>query len=230
MIDPDRGPAHGVALHRALAHAASTYDADRSDLSEADVVLRVFEHLRPVDGKPVSDGLRRDVDKLAQRAASVAAKAPFAFVLANAPSMRERMLRGYLQAFGVDSPPRLEPERYATDRELAQLLEDLSRKRKKPSLVVVLAPAPEVVPEQLALAVRRLGAAKIQWEPLRSETALAALDDGTEERRALLGAMTVRSRLHRERGERALRRLGVRLARLRRKHRTIRIDSTGESS
>jgi hypothetical protein len=96
--------------------------------------------------------------------------------------------------------------------------------------VVVLAPAPEVVPEQLALAVRRLGAAKIQWEPLRSETALAALDDGTEERRALLGAMTVRSRLHRERGERALRRLGVRLARLRRKHRTIRIDSTGESS
>lgn len=228
-IEPDRGPAHGVALHRALAHGAATYDADRSELSEADVAIRVFEHLRPVDGKPVSESLRRDYDKLAQRASTVAGKAPFAFLLANASSMRERMLRGYLQAFGVDSPARYEPERPLTEREMAIFFEELSRKRKKPSLVLVLAPAPEQISEPLAVALRRLGASKVQWEPMRIDSALPGLDDGNLERRALLSAMSIRIRLSRERGERALRRVGVKLARLRRKHRSIRVDGSGET-
>jgi uncharacterized protein (DUF58 family) len=222
VLEPARGPAHGLAIHRSLALAAGTHDADRSDLAEADVALRVFEHLRPVDGKPVSDSLRRDLDRLAQRASGVGAKAPFAFTLAEAPSMRERILRGYLLAFGVDSPPRLEPERMATDRELASFLDELSKKKKKPSLVVILAPAPEIVPEPLASAIRRLGVGKIQWEPLRAESALPLLDDGTPEVRALLSAMTVRTKLHRERGERALRRLGVRLLRVRRRRAPVR--------
>jgi uncharacterized protein (DUF58 family) len=212
-VPPARGPAHGSKLLEALAHGASTYDRDRSDLDEQEVALRVLEHLRPLDARGLSDVRRSDLERLAQRATALTAKAPFAAPLPRGGSASERALRHYLYAFGVESPPRSEPERVASDAALVQALARIAGERPRPTLVYVASPTPEIVSYPLAAAIRKLGrgGVTLRWVPAYVEPSLRAVDDGRPEAAALVRAMATRARHERERGERALSRLGVRM-------------------
>lgn len=212
-VPPARGPAHGLRLLEALAHGASTYDRDRSDLDEQEVALRVLEHLRPLDARGLADVRRSDLERLAQRATALTAKAPFAAPLPRGGSASERALRHYLCAFGVESPPRSEPERLASDAALVQALSRISAERPRPSLVYVASPTPELISYPLAAAIRKLSRSGIslRWVPAHIEPSLRAVDDGRPEAAMLVRAMATRARYERERGERALARLGVRL-------------------
>ena len=162
IIPPDGGPAHGQKIAHALTVGTGTHDADRSDLDESDVAVRVLEHLRPLDARGLSDVRRGDLDKLAQRADAMRARAPFAAPPPEARSHRERVLRRYLASYGIDSPPRLEPDRKQAGGALVRALAHIARARPRPSLVHVVASPPDAQHKKaLGEAVRhvaRLGA------------------------------------------------------------------------
>src|SRR5262245_4889164 len=54
-IPPDQGPQQAAKISHALTVSCGTHDADRSDLDESDVAVRVLEHLRPLDARGLSD-------------------------------------------------------------------------------------------------------------------------------------------------------------------------------
>jgi uncharacterized protein (DUF58 family) len=216
-IEPAKGPAHGSKLFEALAHATSTYDHERTDLAEADVALRVVEHLRPLDPNGLADVSRRDLDRLMARAEAARARAPFRPELPIAPSMRERRLRQYLWAFGVECPARGEPEAPRTIETIAASMLDLARRRPRPSIVYAVGPAPVGPNARLEDALRHLHRAgtEVRWVLARYEQALAAVDDGRHEAGVLVRAVMTRRRAEIDRSTRLLRRLGVKVQRMR---------------
>lgn len=213
-IPPDRGVRHAVALHEALAFATGTYDRDRSEADEADVALRVLEHLRPLDPHGLADVSRRDLDKLAQRAATAMSRAPFRPEPPDGASARERKLRQYLAAFGVESPPRAEPDHPRTAAAMVGALERIRRERRpRASVVYVAGVAPGT--EELGSAVKKLvqrGVA-VRWLLPRFLPSVEALRTGRAETSVLLRAMETRMRVGAERAARVVRRLGARLER-----------------
>jgi uncharacterized protein (DUF58 family) len=238
-IPPDRGPGHGQKIARALTVGCGTYDAERSDLDETDVAARVLEHLRPLDSRGLSDMRRGDLDRLAARAESMRTRAPFATPAPLGRSHRDRTLRRYLASYGIDSPPRAEPDRRDATLAIAESLNHIARVRPRASLVYVLAPPPtEAQPSRLAEAVRRLSrrAATVTWAlpdlesglkppwdaPRRPEDdpddeARPAAKDTAFEQVAPVAAESVlmRARVAQTRREAVLRKLGVRVVRLR---------------
>lgn len=168
FVEPGAGPAHAHKLVRALLTAAGTHDADRSDLDEQDVALRVLEHLRPLDAKALADVRRNDLDKLAARADAMRGRAPFAVPLPEARTLRDRTLRRYLAAYGIDSPPRADTDRRLALTTLGQVLLRVVKTKPRASLVHVLAPAPDVahVPH-IDDAIRRLSrrGVRVSWSP-----------------------------------------------------------------
>jgi uncharacterized protein (DUF58 family) len=215
-LEPGQGAGHGAAIASALAGAASCVDADRSELDEGDVAQRVAEHARPLDphglvdltGKPEAD-----LDGLARRAELLRARAPFAPPPLFAHTPREQTLRNYLAAFGIDSPPRLQGEREKTEMVLAQVLEKLATHKPRASLVYMWA-MPPTRPQSTARAIARLRARAIdlRWRvpPLDAGIGAdlvrrSAVADVVDE------AVRARARAMMLRGERQLRRLGVRL-------------------
>src|SRR5262249_28947669 len=103
---------------------------------------RVAEHARPLDPNGLR-GLRKgDLDALALRADQLRPLAPFAPRIPFASTPRERSLRQYLAAFGVESPPRVEGEREKAEAALARGLETLSPSKPRPSAVHIWAPPP----------------------------------------------------------------------------------------
>ena len=141
-IAPGTGAAHASALAAALASAASAIDADRSELDETDVARRVAEHARPLDPQGLRGVLKNDLDALARRADQLRPLAPFAPRVPFAPSPRERSLRQYMAAFGMEGPPRVEGERDRAEAAIAAVLERLATTKPRPSSVHVWAPAP----------------------------------------------------------------------------------------
>lgn len=216
LLEPERGARHAQQLAIGLALGSLTYDADRSELEERDVAVRVIEHLRPLDQR-LGDVPRHDLDRLAFRAEVALAKAPFVAQLPDAPTQRERILRQYLAAFGIDSPARSDPERTRTDEALARMLERIAQRKPKASLVHVWSPAPEHQRPELQHAVIRLrkAGATVRWITAHQEESVLALDDRAVSR-VVADAVVLRSRTARERGERTLRHMGIRVERVRR--------------
>lgn len=238
VIPPDHGPAHGQKLLHALMTGCGTHDADRSDLDEADVAVRVLEHLRPLDARGLSDVRRGDVDRLAARADAMRARAPFAAPSPLGRSARDRMLRRYLASYGIESPPRSEPDRRDVAAAVAEALTVIARAKPRASLVHVLAMAPpEVNGGPLPDALRRLSrrAATVVWTTPDPEPALAPPwdearrhdeDPDEEPSRSprseafqeaapfAADAVVLRARVAQTRREAGLRRLGVRIARV----------------
>ena len=215
LLEPDRGPRHAHDIALALVLASGSYDADRSELEERDVAIRVLEHLRPLDGRLGSMG-KMDLDRLAFRAEAALPRAPFKATTPEAPTPRERALRKYLAAFGIESPPRTDPERARTDEAITRFLERLASRKPRPSLVHVWSPAPDRRRDDLATAIRKLRrvGARVQWVTARQEQAVQ-LGEGIVER-VVSDAVILRSRTARERGERVLATMGVKVERVRR--------------
>ena len=215
-IEPNRGAAQGVAIARALAAASSCVDADRSELDEIGVARLVAEHARPLDPRGLVDVKHlkeTQLDALAQRAEVRRARAPFSPSSLFAHTPRELALRNYMAAFGIESPPCLKGERGKTETVLAQVLEKLVTHKPRASLLYVWA-LPPSLPHATAKAIARLRARSIElrWR-------LPPLDAGIGAERVRRGAVAdvvdeavrTRARAMMLRGERQLRRLGVRL-------------------
>ena len=84
-----------------------------------------------------------DLDKIARRADAQRERSPFRGTFVHAPTLRERRLREYRAAFGMTSPPRLEPERALMLLALHQFLLDAPRKAPKATVVHVVGQAPD---------------------------------------------------------------------------------------
>jgi uncharacterized protein (DUF58 family) len=212
-IAPAQGAAHGEVLAGALASAASCIDADRSDLDEVEVAQRVAEHARPLDPRGLADLRSGDLDSLAARADQLCARAPFAPRLPFAESPREQSLRHYLAAFGIESPPRLDGERERAETTMAHVLDRFATEKPRASVVHVWAPAPVHMETSVrAIAALRRRRIEVRWT-------LPAYDAGLgsdPERRSPVAdvvddAIRLRAHATRTRGERILRRLGVRV-------------------
>ncbi|MCS6898209.1 MAG: DUF58 domain-containing protein [Myxococcales bacterium] len=217
LIKPDRGPTHGARIHEMFSSATGVYDRDRCDLDEGDVVSRVIDHLRPLDPRGLADLDRRDLEKLVLRATSVMNRAPFRPEAPLAPSPQERRLRQYLAAFGVEVPPRLDPERPHTAKQLAHLLQKLAQQKPRPTVVYLLGAPPEHDAVPLLGALKHLRRyAEIRWILPDFLPALQGIPADRPEAALVLRAFQSRLRVARAREEIALRRLGIQLEHLRR--------------
>ncbi len=215
LLEPGRGAKHAHDIALALALVTGTYDSDRSELEERDVALRVMEHLRPLDGR-LAPSDRLDLDRLAFRAEAAMQRAPFHGLTPDGPTPRERVLRRYLASFGIESPPRSDPERQRTDEAMIRLLERLAKRKPRPSIVHIWSPAPDRPrPELLhAIAGLRRASARVHWIAARAEQAIQV---GNGRVAGIVNdAVILRSRAARERGERALSSMGVKVERVRR--------------
>ncbi|MFO0587966.1 MAG: DUF58 domain-containing protein [Polyangiaceae bacterium] len=165
VLPPEDGPAQGSKIAHALIVGTANHDFDRSDLDESDVAVRVIEHLRPLDPKGLGDVRRGDLDRLAARADQVRSRAPFAAAAPAGRTPREKTLRRYLAAYGIDSPPRSETLR-AGSPALFEVLSQIERTKPHATLIHVIGQPPEE-PQQKRLgeAVRRLGrhGASVTW-------------------------------------------------------------------
>lgn len=137
VVQPDRGPRHLAQLIRVLTHFAHTADADRADWDKEDIAARVNEHIASLD--PGWD------TRAGRSSAVVAARArellPHAPLLVPAPRGRDaddRVLRHYLFAHGVFSPPRSSSDRYGTELCLATALRRVAFVRPRPSKLIVI--------------------------------------------------------------------------------------------
>lgn len=142
-MQPEQGPVHAQRLAHALITLTGTHDAERSELDESDVAIRVMEHLRPLDARGLSDVRRGDLDKLAQRADQMRSRAPFLAALPQGKSHRERLLRRYLAAFGIESPPRIESDRRAGTLALIDAFAFIGKTKPRASLVHVIGGLPD---------------------------------------------------------------------------------------
>jgi len=213
-IAPKEGAAHAAAIAGALASAASCIDADRSELDELQVAQRVAEHVRPLDPRGLADLKRGDLDDLAKRAEMLRGRAPFAPRLPFAHGSREQQLRHYLAAFGIESPPRVDGEREKAEVTIVQVLDKVATEKPHASTVHVWAPAPtRMEPAARVVAALRRKHVEVRWTLPPFDAGLGG-EDG-DRRSAVAGvvdeSVRVRARVARARGERMLRRLGVRV-------------------
>jgi hypothetical protein len=218
-LPPDRTPTHAMALLGALSHATGCLDADRSDLDEADVALRVLEHLRPLEPTAVQHLRPSDVDRIARRAERFLERAPFAPVEPWATSQRERALRRYLAAFGMGSPARLEPDRPFSDALLAETLARIARERPRASIAYVWSPPPDALSRpDVDRAVRKLPRRRLElrWVTMPLEQGIVFA--GSPLAPIVGSAVSLRARAAQQRGEQALRNIGVRVERIQSRH------------
>lgn len=220
-ISPDRGAQHAMKVLNALTTHTGSWDADRSDLDEADVAARVIEHMRPLDPMAAARLRASDPDRVLRRAERVRVRAPFEGMMPAAGTDRERRLRRYLSAFGIHAPPRLEPERAKTDALLTHTLKRLVFERPRPSIVYLWSPAPsyERLPQlERTLSELPLRRMDLRWICMRSEHSIPR--EGSELAGPVADALGIRMRVARERGEQALRRWGLKVQELRPSTRT----------
>jgi uncharacterized protein (DUF58 family) len=214
-LPPDRGPAQEVEICSVLAQATSTIDADRSDLDEAEVASRVLEHMRPLDPASARRVRSSELDRIARRAERLRARAPMTSREPFAPTARERALRRYLEAFGIGSPPRMEPERSRTDAQLAEALKALRSTKPRPSVIYMWSPPPDPARRaELQRALRKHPRRRIDLRWITMDPT-ASLPTGGTLQSAVAFAVAERAEVARARGERALRRFGVKVEQLR---------------
>ncbi|MDP9149885.1 MAG: DUF58 domain-containing protein [Myxococcota bacterium] len=212
-IVPQQGAPQAAAIALALADGASFLDADRSQLDESEVAQRAIEHARPLDGGALAGLEKNDLDGLAPRMERLKARGPFSPALPFAATPREQVLRQYLAAFGVESPPRILGEREGAEATLAEVMRKMALERPLATTVHVWAPPP-IRPDATAKAVGalRVRGVHLRWSVPPFDAGIAC----DRERRSPVAdvvdeAVRRRARAMRIRGERLLRRLGVRV-------------------
>lgn len=216
FVKPDRGAVHASRLLAELAHSVGCVDADRSALDEGDVAVRVLEHMRPLDPALVGRVHARELDRIARRADKLRQRAPFPDAEVYAGSRRERTLRRYLAAYGIGSPSKLDADRPRTDLELGRVFVRVRRQRPEPSVLYVFSSAPDLAMRPMlerALSEHPRRRIDLRWVTIKAHAGLSEQAEGIA--RVACDAIRMQAYLAEERGERALRRLGVRVERLR---------------
>lgn len=214
-LRPRGGAAQSAAILEALSFQTGSYDADRSGLDETDVAARVLEHMRALDPELTATLRPGELDRIARRVNSVLSRAPFGANLPVGHSPRERTLRQYLANFGIDSPPRVQPEHPKASLSLASALQDALLHRPRPSRLVVCAPAPTFpleapLVDALRLAQRRH--ARISWVHVPLHLGLPQRNDDPVSR-SVLWALQLRNDSEFANSRRLLRQYGVHLRR-----------------
>jgi hypothetical protein len=212
---PERGIAHTARLLEKLVQVSGCMDADRSGLDEAELSLRVIEHMRPLDPVLSAHVHATEIDRIARRADKLQKRAPFPDVITQAATSRERSLRRYLASFGVSSPGRVDPERLRVDVEISRLIERLRHQRVRPTLIYVWSDPPDEATRPAlsrSLAERKRRGQTWKWVLLRPSLGNTA--DESSKAVAVRDAFGMRQKLASERGERSLQRLGIRVERL----------------
>ncbi len=212
QVEPGGGSEHALRILGALSHATGTLDADRSGLDEADVADRVLEHLRPIEPDATAHMSRHEVDEIAALAQSAIPRAPIPVRAPRANTDRERTLRQYMAAFGLDSPARLQPDRPITDHFLAELIRTLPLARHRPTQLWIwsIPPAQGTRPElERALLTRARRRVELLWIRMRHEPSIPS--DGSPLIPAVAAAVSVRTRVAEARGTRFLRSRGIRV-------------------
>jgi len=209
--EPGRGPGHAVRLIEALSLVPTPVHADRSGLDEADVGLRVLEHMRPLDPE-LSAGLAvHELDRIAERAKKLLPRAPFHDLEIFAKTPRERSLRAYLEAFGLGSPHRIGPDRPEVDEQLVLALDRVRRSRPRASRVYRWSPVfePGSRSRRVEAVVRtRSRRTELVW----ANVPLSAGLDPSDAYAALVArTLSRRAELSRQRAERALREQRIRV-------------------
>lgn len=210
-LPPDRGPKHATALMEALAFDAACNDADRSAWEEAQVAHHVFDHLRPLDPSLTVRVRNSDVEELARYAAPWIQRAPLSPPVPRASSERERILRHYLAAYGIQSPPRDLTERAHTEARLARALLSLAREKHRPSLICIWARPPDPLASTALLgAIEKFPKRRtqIRWFFMTDAAALPAPTD--RRARVVRDVLRLRLGLAQKIGERELARRGIR--------------------
>ena len=206
------GAPHAMRIAHALASSASSLDADRSDDDETDVARRVLDHLRFLDAGSVAALRVEQLDSLQAYADMQRSRAPYDAPAPWAKTARERSLRRYLACYGISSPPRIEHDKSRSAGLLVQALERAATEKPRPSLVYVWSEAPDASSLALAQTVRKLlrKGMSVRWISAKHEMTLGSESDDAA--RAVADAVLTRTRVARERGERLLRAMGVRIA------------------
>jgi hypothetical protein len=118
-----------------------------------------------------------------------------------------------MAAFGIESPPRMDGERERAETTLAHVLDRLATEKPRASVIHVWAPAPSRAETTAkAIAALRRHRIELRWSLPAFDAGLGA-DGGRRSPVADVVDEAVRLRAHvtRLRGERMLRRLGVRI-------------------
>lgn len=215
QVPPGRGTLQAIDILAALARGTVTRDADRSGLDEADLAARVIEHLRPLGHPELGSLGPRHVAEIARHAEKALRRAPLVGPPPAAPTPRERALRHYLAAFGIDSPARLETDRAYTDQELVRVLERVVLDKKIRAVTYLWSPPPPpgtrpVIEAFFEHLPRRIRTA--YWLGMHQDQSIHRT--GSEIGEVVADAVALRTRIAQERGAAALRRLGVRVTRL----------------
>lgn len=218
FIEPSRRRGHASRLTRALVSAANLVDADRTSLDEREVAALVLEHARPLDPAGLSDIASRDIDMLAARASMLEQRAPFSPRVPFAPSSRERTLRRYLAAFGIEVPPSLDGEAAACAQTTASILAKIASHKPRPTLVYFFGPTSLATGEVVPL-LRRLHRRGVGVRFISSYEDLAASPPPSRSvEEAITEAVVLRREAAHARGARALARLGITTRQLRADH------------
>lgn len=213
---PERGPMHGAKIHEMFSVAPLVYDQDRCDADEEDLLVRVVEHMRPLDPRGLAGLGRHDLDKLMARVVTTMERAPFRVDAPFDSSIRGRQLRQYLAAFGVEVPPRITSERASTAEQIAIFLLSLVKERPRPSLVYVVGAPPMQEHASLIDAIARVRRfAEVRWVLPDYIAMLRTIPAEQPDAVIAMRAMIVRLQQARSCEEIELRRLGVKLERLR---------------
>jgi hypothetical protein len=152
-----------------------------------------------------------DATGIAELASHALSLAPFGSERIVAGSPRESLLRSYLAAFGITGLPRLAPRSPEVDGQLLERIGQLLRGRRRATLIYVVSPVPSQERWQaLEPGLSRLPrhrARCVRWLHPPRNLGLPAFTDASG--RAARTAAAIREHADRQRGERALRRLGI---------------------
>jgi uncharacterized protein (DUF58 family) len=224
-LPPASGAAHAARLMTALSFETGCHDADRSGLDEAEVGLRVLEHLRPLEPQLVDNVRPGDLERLSRRANLVVPRCPFKLETPQASSPREGILRRYMTGFGIETPARLEPDRARTDATLVAALKEIARLKPRASVITIASPLPDpTVQSQLLEGLARLPQrhCRIRWIPTPLDAGISspAISD------AVRFAVQLRSATLSRTGALALRRAGIRIEAVPRRPRRLGLSGT----